>query len=878
MTQPSPVAQQETSRDRLLALLPYVGRFGWRLVWLNGKRPGEAKWPTVATTEPEILDRWAAFHPSANWGIATGAGSNLDVLDVDGAWAANEIAEMEARHGRIIGPRVRTGGGGFHIYMLHNARLRNGMRVTRPNLGKGEILYCGNGRQVVAAGSWHPDTGKPYNWLPGCSPEEQPLNGCPEWLVTLLSGSDRPPSSPESVAIPLPTRSVELGIGTATAPSHPGLELEPAEGLVHQGGRNYALHAFVCSRVFETLGAGREIEAPSIWEEVKVLNHTGFCPPMPESELRDRFNRSLLRAQTDYMDKHPPKAARMPGLGNLAKAHSGVGAFTEWSEPVAFEFDSGPPFPMDALTGAPWLSDYVAALAATFQVPVDMVAMLTVAVVAGAIQGRTVVTPKDGWLEPTGLYVVTAAEPGSNKSQVHSRIMRPIMAWESRCNALSAPDRRVFASTRKAIQARLEKLEKKAGGIDDTQERQRVIQEMATLRQELEATPTGDPLQMVYDDATSEILERGMAANQGVAIIASPEGRIFDQMAGGRDGHININIYLKGHSCDPLRVNRITRDSVLIDRPRLTTIMAVQPDVVSGLAARREFAGRGLLARMLFVIPTSNIGFRNIDPPPVPGNVEHSYSQNIERLFEEVYERGGAEVRIRFTTEATDLFREFRVEVERRLAPDANDLNGMAGWAAKLAGHTARIAASLHVAGCLDRWESTAITGATMERAVLIARFLVEHARVAFGLMNADPVLQDCRYLLRHLVKRSHLDGAGNHSCSRLSVWQQTKRHFRSAEGLDNALSVLATRGYIVARSTGGLNGRQGQVYLINPAVMGDTNTSPASPRSTYAKPCQPWTSTEALAIGEENANPDPAFTHASSMETPLPADSAGLQ
>lgn len=59
-------------------------------------------------------------------------------------------------------PRVITGSGGYHVYMLKpgHEQLRDSLEAYQG------VEFKTLGRQVVAAGSVHPDTGKPYEWDP----------------------------------------------------------------------------------------------------------------------------------------------------------------------------------------------------------------------------------------------------------------------------------------------------------------------------------------------------------------------------------------------------------------------------------------------------------------------------------------------------------------------------------------------------------------------------------------------------------------------------------------------------------------------------------------------------------------------------------------
>ena len=95
---------------------------------------------------------------------------------------------------------------------------------------------------------------------------------------------------------------------------------------------------------------------------------------------------------------------------------------------------------------------------------------------------------------------------------------------------------------------------------------------------------------------------------------------MFDQMAGryNQAAGPNLGVYLKGHAGDLLKVDRRGRPPEYVERPCLTIGLAVQPEVLRGLASRPGFGGRGLLARFLYSLPESLVGRRQPGAPPVP--------------------------------------------------------------------------------------------------------------------------------------------------------------------------------------------------------------------------------------------------------------------
>jgi hypothetical protein len=496
--------------------------------------------------------------------------------------------------------------------------------------------------------------------------------------------------------------------------------------------------------------------------------------------------------------------------------------------PVELEDATAPAFPVQAVSHIPWLHNWVTALAEAYQTPVDLPAVLTLGAIAGAMQRRVMVSPREGWSEPINLYSIVALPPGTNKSQVHREVLAPIVKWETERNEASENERGRLEIVANMLELRIEKLKKRAASeATDAETRDEMSREVFALQQELNALPPRTPLQLVFDDTTAEALERAMSTS-GQAIVASAEGKLFDNMAGAYSRVPNLNIYLKAHAGDPVAVNRIGRDRVIIHDPRLTLLMSVQPQVIEGLSTRKEFDGRGLLARMLYSLPEANIGYRKEDPEPVSEDVRFEYHAAMHYLLEygnpaELPEGDDGTPRVlRLDPAADRLFRYMRQEIEQRLSPDVNDLGGMGGWANKLAGLVARLAAVLHCALKVREPWATPIGQHTMESAIAISRYAIEHARAAFHVMSAHPDTSNATYL-RDVLLRTAREKNTN-TVARLQAWQATKRRLQTAAAFDRALQMLESHAYLEVKATPpGANGRPGKWLQLNPHWTGVT-------------------------------------------------------
>jgi len=105
---------------------------------------------------------------------------------------------------------------------------------------------------------------------------------------------------------------------------------------------------------------------------------------------------------------------------------------------------------------------------------------------------------------------------------------------------------------------------------------------------------------LLADDATPEAAASLLAEQGGTLAIISAEGGIFDIIAGRYSPKAapNMDLWLKGHSGDPLRVDRKGRPPEHIPRPALTLGLMIQPTVLGAIAANHQFRGRGFLARI----------------------------------------------------------------------------------------------------------------------------------------------------------------------------------------------------------------------------------------------------------------------------------------
>jgi replicative DNA helicase len=141
---------------------------------------------------------------------------------------------------------------------------------------------------------------------------------------------------------------------------------------------------------------------------------------------------------------------------------------------------------------------------------------------------------------------------------------------------------------------------------------------------------------------------------------------------------------------------------------------------------------------------------------------------------------------------AGELLLDLERDLEPRLAAGSGDLAYLAGWAAKLASATSRIAALLHLASHLrDGWAQP-ISRDTFAGAIRLATYLIEHARAVFDLMGADPRIEDARWLLDWITRTNRTQ------FSRRDAYRAAPRgRFATATDLEPPLRLLEEHGYL---------------------------------------------------------------------------------
>ncbi|MFC5719879.1 DUF3987 domain-containing protein [Streptomyces gamaensis] len=484
-----------------------------------------------------------------------------------------------------------------------------------------------------------------------------------------------------------------------------------------------------------------------------------------------------------------------------------------WAEPIPLNHQPKlPVFPTHVLPS--WLREFVEAVAEETQTPPDLAGTLALAVLATAAGGRVIVQLRGRWREPTNLFVVVALPPGNRKSAVFATMTAPLRAAEKLLVSHAAGRIAEAEVTAKMAREAADKAAAQAAKAEGA-ERDGLTAEAIALAQAADSLEVPASPRLLADDSTPEVVTTLMSEQGGRLSVMSAEGGIFDIIAGRYSGTPNMEVFLKGHAGDWLRVDRRTRTES-IESPALTMGLAVQPDVLEDIGKNRGFDGRGLLARFLYALPESLVGYRKPSPDPVPEHVAERYEHTVTTLTLALAEWTDPAI-LHLTPDADRTLAAYDQHLEPHLRARGGRLGHITKWASKLVGATARIAGLLHLGQHPETGYTKPISGETMNAAIELGDYFATHALTVFDLMGADAALARARTLLTVLEEN------GWESVTRRDLFAKLSRsEFPTVADLEPAVALLEEHGYLRSE-TPPRTGRRGRPpaprYLIHPQV-----------------------------------------------------------
>lgn len=496
------------------------------------------------------------------------------------------------------------------------------------------------------------------------------------------------------------------------------------------------------------------------------------------------------------------KSAKTPLPGSGERDGTGIGAFGA----------------VERNPKALW--EMVDAVSETYQVPRDLPFMLSLAILAIAVGGRRRVRVGPDWVEVLSVYSVVGLPSGERKSPVISRMSGPLRKVETEHIEAERPKVAQAKHKRELYESKVTKIKRKG----DTSEKGMAEFEQAVKL--LESTEVPTLPRLLADDSTPEAMARIMSDQGGRLGVLSAEGGLFATLAGRYSSGVpNLDLVLKAWSGDECRIDRVSREPIILPEPVLSIGLAIQPATISGMAEGKNFRGSGLLARFLYALPASMVGTRAIDPPPLADGVERGWTERLEALTRAMLSETTAELNL--DDDARKQLIEFQRALEPRLHPERGDLAHIADWANKLAGELVRLAALFTL---FEEPTATEVNGEMMAEAIDLADYFISHAVDAFELMSGrrsplEPSRAVLKWMKREAEARDEFTETTVREVARALHGQEWV-----AEGGNDAvrevLSDLEGFGYVRKVPKAPKAGRPSERYEVHPRIgtFGTTN------------------------------------------------------
>jgi len=540
------------------------------------------------------------------------------------------------------------------------------------------------------------------------------------------------------------------------------------------------------------------------WISARIPQWDAFVP-VPDSGADTAA--LLAEFQTVVQTHSEPVPVEWRGLPATA---------TDWQAPISLQSATLPPWPDDVFPTP--IQAFVSGLAVSTETPPELSALMVLAALSAAAQGKYRVRVKSDYFEPVNVWTCAGLPPGSRKTAVQGAATAPLSAWEKVQRDIAEPAIKQAQSNHATLTERIGQLRKLAGKAKGA-EFEQLKKEIAQLEADLPEIPT--PPQVWAQDVTPENLGTIMADNGERMAILSDESGIFDILAGRYSGGIpNLDLFLQGHAGSPVRVNRGSRPPVFMQYPALTFGLSPQPDVLRGLTEKPSFRGRGLLGRFLYALPASNLGYRTLDARPMLPDTRARYEGILSAMLNQEPasdETGNPCPHIlMLSSEALQAWQTFAHKVEAMQREGGTFFHLVdTGWPGKFPGAVARIAALLHIArhALIRPWEHE-ISLEDMAAALRMADALSVHALAVFDLMGADPALDGARVVLRWIGRE------GKPEFTFRDCHYAHKTRFKRAAELEPIIDVLIERHYIRPR-VAKVAHRPSRILEVSPAILG---------------------------------------------------------
>lgn len=755
-----------------------------------------------ASSNHRQIQDWWAQHPNAMIGMPCGQANDFWVVDCDGEEGKANFLALCQEHGyepRTLCQATPSGGCHFLFAWPADRIIRNSASKLAKN-----VDVRGEGGYIIVAPSVN-STGGRYRWIGTASKAS-----APDWLLDMVCPPPAQPCAPQ----PMQATSNNNSNGR-NAYAEAALADECAKvATACKGTRNDTLYK-AANSLFQFVASGNLSE-----QEVQAgLERAAEACGLTADDGLQSVLKTIASGRDDGLAKprqmpeptHRPQSAEVKPM--LTREE--VSQQQEWPSPIPFdEFN----LPQPDLANLPEvLRDFCQALSESLQVPAALPLSVSLASVATCVQGKFVTQVKPDYTEPVNIYMFCPLEPGNRKSGAVAACVAPINEHEARLREDFKEQCKREASERKTFEKAIESKRNKAANAKSPEELRQMAKEIADLEAEL---PDVQHMpRLMVDNVTPEALANLLQNNNERMGLIEAEGGIFDILSGMYNGGTpNLDLFLKGYSVEPARIDRKTSEPITLNHPCLSIGLSPQTFCLTNRKASEAFRGRGMDSRFLYLMPKSLLGNRKIETECIPEHIRQQYHSTLTRLLT-LEPTSWPEDTIQpfclqLSSDARKLWVDFAQYIEAQLGAGGH-LEHMKDWGGKLPGNIVRIASLFHILS-YDYPQTVDMDARSMEQAIALGHVFIEHARAAYALMGTDERLEAAKRILGWIL-RTRPQSFIERDC-----WRALRGTFKHMDAVRNGLAVLLERSYVFELASipkVGVGRPLGQAYAVNPLV-----------------------------------------------------------
>ena len=391
------------------------------------------------------------------------------------------------------------------------------------------------------------------------------------------------------------------------------------------------------------------------------------------------------------------------------------------------ETSANGPFPVEHLP--PTLREIVEETSRVTQTPSALAALVALGILSASYGGGLLVNSGGGRVTPPNLFLLGIARSGTGKGRVFSIVAKPFLDAERESLDLFMKNEypRIQTELSVAIK-RSEKIGKAAAQENDDGNRKKLtsdLQKITAEIQRLEHEKNSMPCYSV-GDVTREVLAILLSHQPGEALASlSAEARgIIGVLQGkyNKGKSSDEDIYLSSYSGDFLKVNRVSREPVILHAPRLSLVWLIQPDIARKLAEDDSMTESGLLPRILLCDIKAEVEDEPENFPEMDGSIEARWKMLIKSLLFGYRASGSFQRIVVPTDEAREIIRDFKNSLNASVRV-GGELRDVDSYVMRWAENAWRLALCLHGAIHGMQADMIPLVEDTAQRAVEIIRW-----------------------------------------------------------------------------------------------------------------------------------------------------------